>query len=340
MKTRLLFLNLISLLSLSSEAQQESIFPYEVSAFIESYIELEDPVELTSANVAWDDPDYEIPLGYDFEFLGSSGNSLFISPLYLGGALGFYDDFTNPQDLMIIYGSDIIDIGFSLDTNISKISYLTEGEPGSRITKIQWKDCGFYNEYDQLGTANNRVNFQCWIYEGTNDFEVRFGSNSVKQPELVHDEGGLWMGFLDNLNIFNNSINNSWFVGGEVLNPTTQYVSDLDNIVTVPLFEFDPYSGLVYRFSSTAITSVAEERDLQKWSCYPNPAQEQINFYSSDFNNSNIQLDILDMNGRLVNSSVLLDRTNPINVSDWSTGIYFARIIDQEKVQTLKFIVE
>ena len=41
--------------------------------------------------------------------------------------------------------------------------------PGRRVLKIEWKNAGIYEEYYDDKVSNDYINFQLWLYEGTND---------------------------------------------------------------------------------------------------------------------------------------------------------------------------
>lgn len=63
---------------------------------------------------------------------------------------------------------------------------------------------------------------------------------------------------------------------------------------------------------------------------YPNPANNLVNFsFNSDFENSSIQIKLLDYTGRLVSQSVHKNQSEiSIELSDLSTGVYYFQIMN------------
>ncbi len=74
----------------------------------------------------------------------------------------------------------------------------------------------------------------------------------------------------------------------------------------------------------------------------PNPANDILTFRITDKSSSQAQIELLDMNGRMLaqKSRVLNEGANDIqfNVSGFAAGIYFAKIIRQGNVQNMKWM--
>jgi len=73
---------------------------------------------------------------------------------------------------------------------------------------------------------------------------------------------------------------------------------------------------------------------------YPNPANDYCNLEL--YETEKYQFGIFDINGRLVNSGVLVDKLNKIDLSDLSSGSYFMRVYpaDRADTETIKLIIE
>ena len=72
---------------------------------------------------------------------------------------------------------------------------------------------------------------------------------------------------------------------------------------------------------------------------YPNPAKNQIHFYSSDANI--LSLRILDLNGRIIHQTQHLNSTRfNYNVSCLHPGLYFAEIRTAQGTCHMKFIIQ
>ncbi|MEZ4800125.1 MAG: hypothetical protein R2809_10195 [Flavobacteriales bacterium] len=69
MRTNILPLSIFIALAapLASNAQE---FPYSLTSLNETYQNLDNPTSLIPAEV-WDDPEFIVPLGFDFTFFGS-----------------------------------------------------------------------------------------------------------------------------------------------------------------------------------------------------------------------------------------------------------------------------
>jgi hypothetical protein len=73
---------------------------------------------------------------------------------------------------------------------------------------------------------------------------------------------------------------------------------------------------------------------------YPNPASNIINISKSNDNPEYVL--IYDLMGRLVNETLLIDRTTKLSTSNYSNGLYSYRILDINKINTIstgKFII-
>lgn len=73
---------------------------------------------------------------------------------------------------------------------------------------------------------------------------------------------------------------------------------------------------------------------------YPNPAKDNVTLNLS--NTGTFQYGIFDINGRLINSGQLTNKTNNIDISEYNSGTYFVRVYpaDREEIETIKLIIE
>jgi hypothetical protein len=105
----------------------------------------------------------------------------------LGGLVSSVIDPNFEADYAILpFEADLIDRGELTGISQSPISYKMEGNAGSRILKIEWKNAGFVGEIGELGTLNDYVNFQVWLFEGSNDVEMHYGPNMVLNPAISY----------------------------------------------------------------------------------------------------------------------------------------------------------
>jgi hypothetical protein len=313
---------IIALLVWSSNSFAQ--FPYNMYVLNETYTDLENPILLTTG--PWDDPVLNVPIGFDFSFFNTVTNNLYISGL--GGTLSIEPVENMPFDLILVYQSDIIDIGTLSSEMLSPISFKVEGDPGSRICKIEWKNVGFYNEIAGFGTAYNTANIQCWLYEGSNDIDFRFGPNTIKQDDIAHDGFGPWMGFVDGFVQETQTFNALYSLQGDPSNPGIASWTELP--ATPEEFVFlsdDPINGTVYKFT-TGVLSVEKPAILSinkpSFSLYPQPAQSEVQI-KWDQSNPNAIIEFFDLTGNKVKHLQSNESLTSVSLNDLSSGIYIVR---------------
>jgi len=232
LKAIVLCLFVLFLFSSFALAQKSYKFVYSTGP----YTNLSGATSLNN-NQLWDDPEYKIPIGFTFEFFDQSFDSLYVSDFVWLDAAKKYQIYA--------YDSDFIDKGSG--SSLSPISYLLTGAPGSQILKIEWNNAGFY--YD--AGLNDFINVQLWLYEGSNDIEVRIGPNSVLNSNSYGgDEGGV-VGLLDKITSENT------YLTGSPGNPSqitvTSGYANLNGTPadgTVYLFEKCPTANFSYTVDS------------------------------------------------------------------------------------------
>lgn len=184
------------ILILSVSAKAQVLYPYSFSSSTLSYQDLVGGTNVFP-NIRWDDSVVKIPIGFNFTWAYNnySIDSILLDTYGILHAkvpdtmMTFY-----PNSGMSGYWGDLCDLAYN-DTSISapaksKISYLTTGAVGSRIFKVEFNNAGFYN--DTL--MEDSVNFQIWLYEGSNAIEYHYGAQSVQDPDNSFDATGPHIG--------------------------------------------------------------------------------------------------------------------------------------------------
>jgi hypothetical protein len=105
-----------------------------------------------------------VPLGFTFQYMGTNYTSIRVE----GSGFTYFD--ANYYHLLNPFTVQLRDRGTSTPTSLSPLSYKMEGSAPNRIGKIQWANCSFAGD-----TASN-VNFQLWLFEGSNHVEVHMGA--------------------------------------------------------------------------------------------------------------------------------------------------------------------
>ncbi len=138
----------------------------------------------------WDDPEFNIPLEIEFTFFDQK-----LEYLYCDDDGALYSDSIrwDSYDGIVPFGADLMDrsndFNFGSQANsLSNISYVVQGEVGTRVQKIEWDNVGFYLDIEQDGVSTDFVNFQLWLYEETGTIEIHFGEMSVSNPDLVFED--------------------------------------------------------------------------------------------------------------------------------------------------------
>lgn len=309
---------------------------YTFTSTTGTYSNLVSPISLTNGST-WDDPQYTIPLGFNFDYFDSTVNKMYIEDYGLGGFIAI-----NPTEVGIIptlipYGADIMDRGYDFASGgsstggLSPISYKLTGIAGNRILKIEWKNVGFYSDIDDNGISTDFTNFQLWLYETSNNIEIHFGPNSITQPSLCYDGvSGTSVELVPETNYSTGDYGpNAITLNGPPLNPNVKIINSYDSLEFI--------NGTIYKFTKTGSTASLNENVLSfKPTVYPNPANNFINISTNEkFELSQVHL--MDMNGKIVRT--INNQFNKVDVSDLESGIYILNIISKNGlISNSKFI--
>lgn len=331
MKKIFLFISTVLFIVSASKAQT-----YGFTKTTSTYTDLTNATSL-NAGMVWDDPDTAIAVGFTYQLFGNNSDSLYLG-IGVGGIFSPSSNLTlQPYPIIIMTTADIIDRGDNSpnQVSISPISYKVEGTSGSRVFKLEYKNAGFYNElYTGVGSSNQFINMQLWIYEISGDIEFHFGPSNVTQPNLVYDSIGAVHGLSPNLDFIQNQISiNSISLEGPADNPTPFKDS------TLRVVNGTPSNGTVYRFSNGGTISVREliKANQLTVKAFPNPAR---NFISLDLESADLTstiITIYDINGKLVS---IKGFEKNINISDLNSGTYFLEALTNKGRATTKLVKE
>lgn len=133
----------------------------------------------------------------------------------------------------------------------------------------------------------------------------------------------------------NNSTSYNYFEPGTLIQ-RFQMVFDTSNTSGTPT----PSFSASYSSFSSSLPVLKEKKDL---SIYPNPAiyANEINLGTTEMNNGNASISIYNLNGNLVKrfeTTILPGQPLPIDISEWSHGIYTIQVDQENRLFTSQMI--
>lgn len=307
---------------------------YTFSATTGTYAGLDNPVSLNNGQV-WELPAFEIPIGFDFWFFNSSIDTLYFFEDGAGSVLSTSKLQSGLHKLLIPYGTSLIDRGYGTSLSQSPLSYELSGESGSRILKIEWKNAGFYGDFENNGTSTDYVNFQLWLHETTGHIEIHYGPSLINYPALdFNDESGPSVSLIPsydyNLDVF--SPNSLWLEGS----PLSPVMITSDNFV---FLNGSVSPNTIYKFDNLTVGSPGIT--VNEPVVYPNPVKDLLNIRLNTVLTSPAAVIICDITGRNVyNAAVSANQTGElqINVSDLNAGIFQLIIQKGQETYTSRFV--
>jgi hypothetical protein len=311
-RSPLLLLALLAFLAFHTSAALAQ-FPYTLETDSSSYVDLVGSTSL--AGPGWDDPEFSVELGFDFPFFGQITSGF--SQMGLGSIMGTPSS-ESTMDFFFPSVYDLADLPAVINED-SKISYLLEGTPGEHVFKIEWNNCGFYEEVfegDSNSNFSSRYNAQVWLYEASGVIEYRFGLIDV-QFETETPSAPIGMGH--NLTEDGETGNMYVLVGDES--------APLLQLTTVESFYYpgltsDPSFGRIYRFTP-AIDAIDEASSaLPLLDLYPNPATDRVQF---DLGPKLQTWRAVDLTGRTVASGTGQGLTH-LDLTNFAQGTYILQV--------------
>ncbi|MCH9029161.1 MAG: T9SS type A sorting domain-containing protein [Bacteroidetes bacterium] len=253
------------------------------------------------------------------------------------GYMGFYQQCgfgpnTPSGPELFAFATGLEDRGWFFNNPSSPVSHITEGIAGSRIFKVEWNNAGIQG-------PNNWLDFQVWLYEGTNIAEIRYGASFVSDTTnawTFNPDGPMVLFAYD---VLCNPLMGleGVLVYGYRNNP--QYII-LDTTTALPpvvVITSVPDSGMVYRFAPWAI-SVQENLQHELFKLYPNPASGH--FYIQGSFALPAVIELYDMMGRKVYRQQVTSNKQQINVTQLAGGLYVYRLVSGGKIARGKVVVE
>lgn len=316
---------------------------YSLEVANQTYEHLKGSTSLNNGEI-WDDPDYEVPIGFTFKYFDFSFDKLFFDPEGFGGMLSASTGKIGSSTLIIVHSSDLADRGLLTEdsdtpVSLSNLSYLLEGSAGSRILKIEWRNAGFFNDMDENDTSIDFINYQCWFYEGSNTIEIHFGPKLITQPDLAFDsENGPFVGLARDVVSSTGVVDSVYLVLGKPTSPVLKVLTedDIDTATNLFLDGMIP-EGTVYRFVRKGSSVSVPELSSIHVQVYPNPANDEL-FISTGDVYKMADVSVIDALGKVVLTSQFSGKQTRIDLSSLASGVYGVRIETESGAASTKFV--
>jgi hypothetical protein len=279
----------------------------------------------------WDEDQYLSPIGFNFSIGGQTVTDMAVDD---NGMILFVDVTAQAvKGAVFPFSADMMDRANT--TSPSVISVATSGTAGSRITKIEWKNAGFYDQANSTQTTfvpfpNDFVNFQVWLYEGSNNVEVHFGSNNVTAANATAIFGPTGGAATSIVTAITGTGQSSTLTGVALQGPAaTPALVSFTNASTFPSVTGVPTSGTIYRFS-TSTTGIAKNLNNAALSVFPNPVADVMAIQGLTAK-GNVTINVTDVLGKVVLSEKVAAAQNvSVNVSNLKKGAYTVEISSEE----------
>jgi len=291
-------------------------FAQEVEYFFEQlsndYTNLSNPISINNGLV-WDDPGYEVSIGFDFKLF----NTL-VSDLTFEEGLGADLFSTDMNHAIWPATADIADRAY-IETitgdnlgatgSLSPISYLLEGDEGNRIFKLEWKNVGFYEDEEM----NYFMNFQLWLYEGSDMIEVHFGASDV--PNFFFSQEDNIIGFFNGDFWWETAT--GYILEGDGDSYNFNYY-DFTQPTYPNAFSSVPEDGTVFRF----YPEYAVGMDKIEWviKTYPNPVNDFLHI--DNLGQALTEYKIVALDGRILKAGTSAEQSIQIDLSHLKSGVY------------------
>lgn len=317
MKQKLLFSLLFALLCACPAFAQS----YTFSKSLQTYNTLTNTTSLNQ-NDAWYDTTFTVPIGFQFEFYGQKYSSVIVDTDGI-----FY--FTPTQRETIHVLTTTLSDRERNDTlpSRSPIKYKVDGTAGGRIFKVEFENAGFFPR------NTDYINFQVWLYETTNDIEIRYGDNRVFNLNADFDFGGPMVGL-------RKSTASNYFANNIFLSGSNMQATAVVNSQTKIYMSTVPTEGTTYRFNYTPkVSGLTEAASAGVLQLYPNPAQDQL--WVQHLANEQLQhIRITDLSGRTVLEKQVAAPQVQLELANLASGVYFLQAQTKEQQQVMHCFIK
>jgi len=311
------------LLALLSPVALFSQLPFDLTVLEQPYAPLLESTALDASQYdysnGWDDPEFSVPLGFDFNYSGyviDALDQVGVGSLMMGTTL---DD---KSGLPLLHGFiptnfDLADNGMAGGTP-SLIRWQTTGEPGAQVFTMEWAGAGLYEEVfaDSAVKELSSMDLQLRLYEADGVIEFHFGPSSILTPLEEPAISGLLLEF----DPFSYS-GTVYALDGNPADPTIEPLASVEDWYYGPYLLSHPVDGTVYRFGPTGTTLDVTEARATALQAWPNPTAGEVNLAFTGEHTWTV----LDATGRVVMHGAGQDGDR-LDLSGLDAGAYTVRL--------------
>ncbi|HEY5825402.1 MAG TPA: T9SS type A sorting domain-containing protein [Cyclobacteriaceae bacterium] len=316
------FLMFIPFKSISQTSQ------YDIESFQDVYSELssyQSVAILTEGSIFWE---YEFDLDFNFPFF----DSFYTKLIYREEAWG---SLTEDQDfafLLMEFDAYVFDNVIDTSNITSDVRFAHMEANGMQAFVLQYTNVRFFAD-PYAETHDTYFNFQLWFFEN-GVIEVHFGDIQIDDNPIYLPGFGFWCYDDEGIDTtgrcgphmsISNPLDESVAIGLEGAYNDFEIVEDNFAILTVI-----PPQGWIIRFKPTTVAT-AEPKTYETLMISPNPANEFVLLPVVDG-----RVVVFDCTGKIVYTD--LSDHNILDVSGLPAGIYYIRIISEDKIYTGKFV--
>jgi len=296
---------------------------YYFEQFSHTYSNLNNPISLNNGEI-WDDFGFSIPMEFDFLLFGESMDSI-VSESSSSTTLVN----TEMNSAILISPSDLSDRAYNTDgdSSLSPISYQVDGQIGSQILKIEWKNAGFYEDEEGVYYTN----LQVWFYESSHMIEIHRGASYIEESFYLWEED---LCALLEMDLVTQTA--TGYVVEEVDGEYQfgfQYVDDFYDPNT---FTQIPEDGTVFRFYPEYAIGIVEKETVGI-NLFPNPTSDYITLQNKQ--NTKLNYKILSVDGRVVLKGSSSAQNLKIDLRTFKSGMYIVRGSKEGIYFTKSFII-
>jgi hypothetical protein len=300
----------------------------------EVYSPLINQTSLTQG-IPYDDPEYIVPIGFDFDYLGYTYQTLYFAGVdSYGMELEFRGiDNTYPVCRISPCMLDIIDGQYNVEGKAdSDIRYEVVGPPGNQIFKLEWDNVAFYNEG---APYSMRLDVQMWLYQSSGIIEFRYGPRTELDYDVILDYTGVPVMFMRDVNQDDGTWEAAQALLGSPEDPEFTDIQDDFDLNGSLYLDALPDNGVVYTFSPLLVNIKESDKEMQ---IFPNPADETLYIKTDTFINQQVAL--YNSQGQMLTTVQLRNSLERLDIRNLPAGVYFLNIFDKNNSHVEKVVIK